>query len=453
MVHWVLALSAMGAIGLIVSLAILFALQVKKQTRMVQQHYNQYFNDVVPRPINPSHGVVALTRSITEIPGSIRFQDIIESGGVENNSSIGQRRNRPLRILVIGDSFALGEGVSDQAYPVLPEKLASALAEQLECPVYWSCYGIKGITVQALRNNVRKGIMLQQEEPQSHSDSSSHHRNRILFQDCFEQFKNIHENDDYHPQESPPNSLIWQERLRLHEKMYNMSPYSGFDIVVPMIGTNDGKQALAQTCSCCLFGRKSNPAGGAPNLKDEFKGFLEELSSMGGAYRQSGQQMHSLIIFFIPPLEIIPNKFWGRALSLAAILTRKFTWDIFQSVIHDHNTSRSEKGGDKVFCCNLPTTKENVLDFIRKKSASKLLQQLDNKTYHVKLVNIEENEKEKKVEEMKRFEYSCPNLKRKNAFSAPLFSKDGIHPNSMGYEFYSLSICVDILEIIHKCEE
>jgi hypothetical protein len=70
-----------------------------------------------------------------------------ESGGSTNSSdtsSIGSDK-APLRLLVIGDSLAIGVGQNKHSTPVLPEAIAKTLSKALGArPVVWTCYGAPG---------------------------------------------------------------------------------------------------------------------------------------------------------------------------------------------------------------------------------------------------------------------------------------------------------------------
>ena len=53
---------------------------------------------------------------------------------------------KPLRVLVIGDSLAAGVGTTQQSTPVLPEALAKYLSLHTHRPVHWTCVGTPGLS-------------------------------------------------------------------------------------------------------------------------------------------------------------------------------------------------------------------------------------------------------------------------------------------------------------------
>lgn len=66
-----------------------------------------------------------------------------------------QREKPPLRILVIGDSLAVGVGTSRSSTPVLPESIALSLSKAFGGrPVYWTCTGIVGCTASEIVDEI-----------------------------------------------------------------------------------------------------------------------------------------------------------------------------------------------------------------------------------------------------------------------------------------------------------
>lgn len=117
---------AQWSLGITVSTPLIALLQGS----ILLSDYRLNFRDA-PRPIMPASGVtVALgsERSISCQQESINAQD------------------RPLRLLVVGDSLAAGVGISKSGIPVLPESIARALSKAFGGrAVYWTCVGTPGM--------------------------------------------------------------------------------------------------------------------------------------------------------------------------------------------------------------------------------------------------------------------------------------------------------------------
>uniref|UniRef100_A0A7S2URW2 SGNH hydrolase-type esterase domain-containing protein n=1 Tax=Attheya septentrionalis TaxID=420275 RepID=A0A7S2URW2_9STRA len=73
-----------------------------------------------PYPINPSHGLV--------VGRGMKYE-----------------KQRPLRLLVIGDSVAAGVGIEASSTPILPEEIAKSLSMAMSGrAIYWTCNGQPG---------------------------------------------------------------------------------------------------------------------------------------------------------------------------------------------------------------------------------------------------------------------------------------------------------------------
>lgn len=76
-------------------------------------------------------------------------------------SELQEEQQRPLRLLVIGDSLAAGVGISKTGTPILPESIAKALSQNLGGrAVSWTCVGTPGATASQIVHDI---FSLQQE--------------------------------------------------------------------------------------------------------------------------------------------------------------------------------------------------------------------------------------------------------------------------------------------------
>jgi hypothetical protein len=72
-----------------------------------------------------------------------------------NNHPTGHER--PLRMLVIGDSLAAGVGMSKSGVPILPESIARALSKALGGrAVYWTCVGTPGVSAAQIVKDIEE---------------------------------------------------------------------------------------------------------------------------------------------------------------------------------------------------------------------------------------------------------------------------------------------------------
>ena len=67
------------------------------------------------------------------------------------------RQEKPLRLLVIGDSLAAGVGIRESHAPILPDSMAQVLSQEMNGrAVYWTCMGTPGLPSALLIEDIRK---------------------------------------------------------------------------------------------------------------------------------------------------------------------------------------------------------------------------------------------------------------------------------------------------------
>jgi lysophospholipase L1-like esterase len=107
-------------------------------------------------------GSLDLESSSVALPNSLHQSANDESQGghgpleetIAVNSSSGNC-DRPLRLLVIGDSLAAGVGTRRSGTPVLPEAVAQALSRALDGrAVLWTCVGVPGQTASEIVHDI-----------------------------------------------------------------------------------------------------------------------------------------------------------------------------------------------------------------------------------------------------------------------------------------------------------
>ena len=194
--------------------------------------YRRNFGDA-PAPRLPCHGVVIVAAR----PNKQEKRSIGRKGEGNSNDSGSNYKLPPdcsddsdcLRLLVIGDSLAVGVGQTTCGYPVMPEEIAKELSKGLGKVVYWTCCGESGASTPWI---IR---MLQQsgEDGEGHEvdvgpkdDGQYGMESHLVLQD---------------------DTLLhraWTERLDRYKSLFDPQNLRPYDVVVLVTGTNDLKSTL-----------------------------------------------------------------------------------------------------------------------------------------------------------------------------------------------------------------
>ena len=182
-----------------------------------------------------------------------------DQSGNSNSCSLGGAA--PLRLLVIGDSLAIGVGQSKHATPVLPEAMAKTLSKALGGrPVAWTCYGAPGASAgwiakelehsysspSSPRNTKGGGLLempLKTESETETDDSSS--------SDCSTSFSDDEETNEDGDRNEKFQQLAWHKRL-FKQPLSKIAPSQQgqrltggpYDIAVVFTGGNDVKSTF-----------------------------------------------------------------------------------------------------------------------------------------------------------------------------------------------------------------
>jgi hypothetical protein len=85
-------------------------------------------------------------------------QHSVNEESQEEASQQQQQTQRPLRLLVIGDSLAVGVGQKNSCTPVMPEVIAKTLSQKMGGRVvYWTCHGQTGASAAMLVRELERG--------------------------------------------------------------------------------------------------------------------------------------------------------------------------------------------------------------------------------------------------------------------------------------------------------
>ena len=218
-------------VGVYVSIPLIAILQ----GTFLLNDYRVNYSDA-PVPVSPSRGVaVAIDdddNGNDENNGSKNGGGIFPSWILHPFSSVSTSSNqqhqqnqnqKPLRLLVVGDSLAAGVGISKSGVPILPESIARALSKELGGrAVYWTCVGTPGVSAAQIVKDIDniepydphpKGRQLERivKEFQTRRRRWQHRHDRI--------------NDDgnNNPEEyieKPKNAIIeWWKQIRQNESI------------------------------------------------------------------------------------------------------------------------------------------------------------------------------------------------------------------------------------------
>jgi hypothetical protein len=253
--------------------------------------YRIQFGDS-PLPKAPSHGIVkCISKGIspTNSRGTYRAASCIQdSSGViseHTNTLYGESSTTfqgfvdaehchhptcatPLRLLVIGDSLAIGVGQSATATPIMPESIAKSLSKAMNGrPVLWTCHGAPGASagwiVRELERSIQQGQFVQANSPygktypgssRNNTDSNRNDENSsfadgdscsssddssgpITIEEAATAAMQL---DDGHDQELK----MWSDRLKEHKIRFDPNVLGPFDIAVVLTGSNDLKSAF-----------------------------------------------------------------------------------------------------------------------------------------------------------------------------------------------------------------
>lgn len=119
------------ALGMFVATPVIAVLQ---GTYQLSEYRIKHAN--APRPVMPARGVaVAVKRGIRPFLNT----------------------QKPLRLLVVGDSLAAGVGMSKSGTPVLPESIARSLSKNMGGrAVYWTCVGTPGVSASQIVQDIHQ---------------------------------------------------------------------------------------------------------------------------------------------------------------------------------------------------------------------------------------------------------------------------------------------------------
>jgi hypothetical protein len=185
-----------------------------------------------PVPKIPSHGLVIASSS--------------ESATASTNSTTaGATNNLYLRLLVVGDSLAVGVGQSSACTPILPQAIATSLSASLDgTPVLWSCFGETGASTPWIVHTLNQPNSFKYPQFRVGASTPACQDGDNLVEPC-EDFVA----DGVLVQEDASKVQYWKTKLSRVRETFNelyLDPdlLEPFDIVVLLTGTNDLKSSF-----------------------------------------------------------------------------------------------------------------------------------------------------------------------------------------------------------------
>ena len=253
----------------------------------------RYYYGKAPVPISPCHGVVICgeprkdTASVNPTASSPNLNDPIETNSVplslgcqcgtmhpsgkamcsniSGNEIYNNDNRRPIRLLVIGDSLAIGVGQSRQCTPVMPEVLAKTLSTRLGGrTVYWTCHGAIGASTGWIIRELERGVKkvdndnsyFEEEDDEdeaifntgkgkncSDTDESSLSDESAVLSSSPQALSKVVEMIDASAS-LKEHRTIWRKRLAQHREYLDPDVSDQYDVVVVMAGGNDLKSGL-----------------------------------------------------------------------------------------------------------------------------------------------------------------------------------------------------------------
>lgn len=204
-------------LGLFVSICVPFLAFLQGLVFFVNRKYRY---GLFPHPVTPCHGVTIV-------------HDVKDQGpSVEAIETALASKERPLRLLLIGDSLAVGIGQHKTTTPVMPEAIAKTISRRMGGrPVYWTCFGEDGKPSKYFLQKLKTKKRESSSDSFSSDDTTDSTSSSSVERD---------DTDSGHETENQ-----WQIGLRLHSDLFDAT-YSldCYDIAVIVSGANDLKSVL-----------------------------------------------------------------------------------------------------------------------------------------------------------------------------------------------------------------
>mmetsp|Transcript_37480 Transcript_37480/g.90882 ORF Transcript_37480/g.90882 Transcript_37480/m.90882 type:complete len:656 (+) Transcript_37480:212-2179(+) len=272
------------------SITVLFLATILPITFAMMQGFAQMINyrlryAKAPVPRAPSHGVVKCTS--LQLEHNHPSSPIIATAAAASDDEMVES---PLRLLLIGDSLAVGVGQSSSCTPIMPDVIAKELSKALGGrPVMWTCHGTPGAStgwiIRELEKSMKSGVF---QLPQSPDKDKFQHYSTMMDNDnddsadpttdMLDHCCPTSSSDDsscdstdsplYHLDE---DLQTWQGRLKQQRIDFDPQSLAPFDIAVVLTGSNDLKNA------CFPFLKKEEDSDGVSKQASDYGKELQRL--------------------------------------------------------------------------------------------------------------------------------------------------------------------------------
>jgi len=276
-IAWVFTGGLLDVIAAMLSMPLLAILQGSIQILRYRVKYGD-----CPLPKAPSHGIVRVANH-GNAPTSSDFEHATDTP--RENREEQESDNTPLRLLVIGDSLAIGVGQSSSSTPVMPETIAKSLSKDFGGrPVLWTCHGAPGASagwiVRELERSIKQGTFAQSTAASLGDFNASSASVDFDMEEVNGDSLGVTTTSgllgatDGESDASSDNSFdddvddkrhTWQERLRQKRVHFDPNSVGPFDIAVVVTGSNDLKSAFFPfllTGEDAKFRREAQQRGG-----------------------------------------------------------------------------------------------------------------------------------------------------------------------------------------------
>jgi len=163
------------------------------------------------------------------------------------------QKQKPLRLLMVGDSLAIGVGQGKWPTPVMPETIAKTMSKNLGGrAVYWTCHGQTGASIGWVIRELDRGIeYLSRQNSLSRSTSCASEASSDDESTLLAGSSSL--DSQQTAQFTPCSGLVgggdiqalagWRARLMQHRERFDPHLNGFYDIVVVLTGPNDAKSA------------------------------------------------------------------------------------------------------------------------------------------------------------------------------------------------------------------
>ena len=226
-----------------------------------------------PLPHVPCHGVVVVD------PNDATLRDADEYTPRTDELLQQALEQPPLRVLIIGDSLAIGVGQSTSCTPILPEVLSKTLSKKMGGrAVFWTCHGAPGASAAWIVRELERGVeyLDKPDEDESLTDGME------VTSSCSDS-ECTTDDSSTETNERPIRTAqhkVWYEKLRRHKRRFDPLMLGPYDVIIVVTGANDLKSAFFPfllTGDDVEFRKQAKQRGG--NYPQELRRVLETLRS------------------------------------------------------------------------------------------------------------------------------------------------------------------------------